>query len=1167
MESIKQQRDDDLPESIQLAHSITPERIKAEDEAKRQLAEEKQYRQTQAEQKSHDLRLKQRSLVNKDDVAWAEQRAKQTGKSLADELNYLVEMRVNNKNMTDNQKSYMEFTKSLDDGFNNRNQEYESDEQHTLYVYAKVLGVKPSLLYGLDPETMLQVKEKYLKLTQELDPSLKTPIAKQLISDAWRTFDMADSERKLQQIELANTTNRIEQKIIKEQSLHSTGFGDSLRYHTNSLVLGTLGLADSVLNVKSNYYAQRYGIARKNFDSVQSEPTMLQKTMMGIMQNMEHMPHNMNRANLGDYYNEHGFLSTAKRMVWDQPDILGDLFVETAVNAVPLSRFKMLAGAGRLTPLAKFSATSAVVGTETYISNYGNNLRNIYQQTGNFQQAVQKARVKTLVESLTAMGTAQIPGVKFGEKPWQKVASSVANKQLNIGYGIGGEILGNAAIGERYDINNIGLTYLIVNFSYPAEKLVDKVLGWRTYNPEIESQQKFLDNLSDQVADLPIAKRAPDLVKEFIGRLKDGSHLELQEVHIPTQRILEHADKNQLDAHQWAEQVTGKKAILERALDLGTDIVISLENYLLNIVAKKEGDFSKDVKVTPDALSPKGVEEVNGVLKRQQAEHEAFYNNELKNQYSFLTEGSVYRQVFKQLREKGEQKTVASNQALLHHQFFSQLGKSLAIDSTALFSKHQLQIVTDQPMTAIDKNKTGFIQIDKDGVIKMNLNAPIDKATFLHDSGHFFLHVLGDAVEGSTHLNPSLTKDVATIKAWLKVPQNQSLKTLTKKQYGMWARSFEAYIMGGKAPSTALQGAFTRFKGWLLETYRTVRNLNVTLSDDITEVFDRMLASQEAIAQAKKGGNLLFKSAEQAGMKHEDFESYQHTDKALNSEAEQQLFIRLIKDSKREQEKFWKEESLVIRKEVAEEVNNLPVYQVYNYLNEGKLQDGKRGRAVKLDRQYIIKKYGPGVMKALKHLTSSKDGVTPEVLADVWNFKSGDELVKALLNKPHLESVINNEVTLRMGEKFGDLLATGNITNEAIKLLQSPARIKLLIMEVGALNKLKVADFLKRMSVEDTFIDELHLGSSDIRLTEPVLEKAVQDIMANLTDIEKKPDIFLAAYHSANERAEQAVAEQAWDTAERAKEQALINLLIYQKLINNGDDRPRTPPTTDNTLH
>lgn len=67
------------------------------------------------------------------------------------------------------------------------------------------------------------------------------------------------------------------------------------------------------------------------------------------------------------------------------------------------------------------------------------------------------------------------------------------------------------------------------------------------------------------------------------------------------------------------------------------------------------------------------------------------------------------------------------------------------------------------------------------------------------------------------------------------------------------ARNWEAYLREGKAPSVELAGVFATFKRYLKIIYQSISRLGLTedVPADVRAVFDRMLASDEEIEQAK----------------------------------------------------------------------------------------------------------------------------------------------------------------------------------------------------------------------------------------------------------------------------------------------------------------------------
>ena len=89
----------------------------------------------------------------------------------------------------------------------------------------------------------------------------------------------------------------------------------------------------------------------------------------------------------------------------------------------------------------------------------------------------------------------------------------------------------------------------------------------------------------------------------------------------------------------------------------------------------------------------------------------------------------------------------------------------------------------------------------------------------------------------------------------LTAQERQLARKIVEKEY--FARGFEAYLMEGKAPSAEIQGAFFRFRKWLMAVYRYIRNLRVELNDEVREVFGRMIAAEHETGMAAAEYGLL----------------------------------------------------------------------------------------------------------------------------------------------------------------------------------------------------------------------------------------------------------------------------------------------------------------------
>lgn len=131
-----------------------------------------------------------------------------------------------------------------------------------------------------------------------------------------------------------------------------------------------------------------------------------------------------------------------------------------------------------------------------------------------------------------------------------------------------------------------------------------------------------------------------------------------------------------------------------------------------------------------------------------------------------------------------------------------------------------------------------------DGSPVVRLFESADRSTFLHETGHFFLESYRSMAKGT----PGLKSDWDALSEYLGIGADGRVSVEAHEKF---ARSFEAYLLDGKAPSEGLKAAFDQFREWLVAIYRNISGLNVPINDDVRQIMDRMLASDEAIRRAR----------------------------------------------------------------------------------------------------------------------------------------------------------------------------------------------------------------------------------------------------------------------------------------------------------------------------
>ncbi len=226
----------------------------------------------------------------------------------------------------------------------------------------------------------------------------------------------------------------------------------------------------------------------------------------------------------------------------------------------------------------------------------------------------------------------------------------------------------------------------------------------------------------------------------------------------------------------------------------------------------------------------------------------------------------------------------------------------------------------------------GSITFNKRSTI-IRLFERADLSTVIHEAGHFMLEVFGDLAEAEG-APAELALDYGRLLAWLGAPDRKSIK---REHHEKMARGLEAFTMEGNAPAPELESAFARFRAWLVSIYREIRKLDVELNEEVRAVFDRMLASSDAIDAQKRALRLdpLFASAEAAGMTPEQYADYLAAVQGAATTAENRLIAKAMADVQRERQAAWKEEAARVRADVTAEVDALPAMRAIQALSKG----------------------------------------------------------------------------------------------------------------------------------------------------------------------------------------------------------------------------------------
>lgn len=113
-----------------------------------------------------------------------------------------------------------------------------------------------------------------------------------------------------------------------------------------------------------------------------------------------------------------------------------------------------------------------------------------------------------------------------------------------------------------------------------------------------------------------------------------------------------------------------------------------------------------------------------------------------------------------------------------------------------------------------------------------------DITTFQHETMHWFRGVVDNAVKSGSKQAQS---DLDVMNKFVGARTNN----WTTKQEEKFARSYEQYLRKGIAPTEDLRTVFEKISDWFKEVYKTASELNVSLTPEITQFYDRIFSQEQ----------------------------------------------------------------------------------------------------------------------------------------------------------------------------------------------------------------------------------------------------------------------------------------------------------------------------------
>lgn len=618
-----------------------------------------------------------------------------------------------------------------------------------------------------------------------------------------------------------------------------------------------------------------------------------------------------------------------------------------------------------------------------------------------------------------------------------------------------------------------------------------------------------LNELVKAAAQSKVRTRDVDTFEQFMARAtEDGP---VQDVFIDARTFAQTLGEENLQ--QVLAQVPAVQAQYQEALDTGGVLAIPLEQFAARMptelaqslvpylrtapeamTAAEAQEFAQDgvnqtqaeidrlVEQTPEvqAAAPSGVDQVRGQVLDLLNNTGRFTPDVNRNYGELLTqflnatatrEGMDVQALFSELGPRVVNRLDASRGPVLDAQP-DQVNQAENIDNN---------IATDAPLgdvvNAQGEANQGDLEQGQRGSYNpetrtITLLEKADLSTFIHEAGHYFLEIQAELASRES-ASAQIKADMQVLLDWFGVKDLATWQAMDLEQkresHERFARGFEAYAFEGNAPSLELQGTFQRFRAWLTRVYRSIVALNVELTPEVRSVMDRMVATEEQIAaaQAQRAYKPLFESAEAAGMTEEEFAAYQATGQQATTNAVEDLQRRSLRDMQwlanaksralRKLQREAKETRKAVQAEVQAELRDAPEYAVQRWLKTGELPDGTKTVGAKLSGKALAEMYGDGPASPRRYLSTdmidAQEGMHPDMVAEMFGFQSGDELVRAIVNAGKEADAIEALTDQRMLERYGDLTDPDTISRAADALIHNEARARFIEREVNTLAK------------------------------------------------------------------------------------------------------------------
>lgn len=627
---------------------------------------------------------------------------------------------------------------------------------------------------------------------------------------------------------------------------------------------------------------------------------------------------------------------------------VGNATIQGAISLFPMTRlFSLFKTRGTREVVRKYIAYMASEFGEEWLQEYPEMMADVW------------ATAK--IEGRSALETAKLMAQKLPETTVQGIYSGLVGAALA---GFGGSVKVVHDIGRG-------------------------VKARRDLNHMLEEVQKLSES--------KLKDRSPELMDEFSNGVYETNDVS-KEIRIPVEKIeefyqdnpdgLETFLKDMEVLDQYKEGPTTQELIVDRAT--------FIREYANSDFGKA---VSGDVRLEVDGLTTNETE----ALSKNIAET---LKGQMKTYGEIIRKNKIPTQAVNMW--KGLSKKFGAEKAEANMSVFLSMARQLAArrgeTTEQWFNRVRPSLeISEGNFIGIDgkskKGKKGAATFTDSGAL-IQLYDSADVSTFLHEAFHIVTNDLKNYID-SGH------SDAATIEQFNKLVEFADGK-LDTAGYEKLAKSFELYLREGKAPSVALADIFRSFRVWLTNLYKTISRFDFKLNDDIRGVFDRLVASEQEMAEVKE----YYSVKESLHDLLPDIPIEQKRKLILQSDKADRISLdnQVKKYSKAYFDAIGGKEQF---KALAErEVSKERVYGVVDYLKGNKLDYLSLVNFIGLDAVKRIKRTHKGIVER-----KGKNGTSIAELVMLFDYASESDVLNELTTSKSKETAINERAETLIRER------------------------------------------------------------------------------------------------------------------------------------------------------